>query len=65
VGDVVRLSNVHIKDPLVLSVGGKRKFFCQPGVVGKKMAVQITGKVDHEEVEEFEEIGVEGDELYE
>jgi flagellar motor switch protein FliM len=65
VGDVVRLSNVRINDPLMLNVGGKRKFFCQPGIVGRKMAVQITGKVDHEEVEEFEEIGVEGDELYE
>jgi flagellar motor switch protein FliM len=65
VGDVVRLSDVHIKDPIVLTVGSKRKFFCQPGKVGRKMAVQIIGKIDADDVEEFEEIDVEGDELYE
>jgi flagellar motor switch protein FliM len=65
VGDVVRLSNVRATDPIVLSVGSRKKFFCQPGRVGKKIAVQITGKIDQDEVEEFEELGVEGDELYE
>jgi flagellar motor switch protein FliM len=65
VGDVVRLSNVRITDSIVLTVGSKRKFFCQPGIVGKKMAVQITGKIDQDDVEEFEELGVEGDDIYE
>ena len=65
VGDVVRLSNIKVGDPLTLSVGNKKKFYCQPGVVGKKMAVQITGKIEDNESEEFEELSVEGDETYE
>ena len=65
VGDVVRLSNIKVGDPLTLSVGNKKKFYCQPGVVGKKMAVQITGKMEDNESEEFEELSVEGDETYE
>jgi len=65
VGDVVRLSTVRVGDPLSLSVGNKKKFYCQPGVVGKKMAVQIIGKIDDSENEDFEELSVEGDESYE
>ena len=65
VGDVVRLTDVKIGDPISLSVGNKKKFFCQPGVVGKKMAVQITGKVEDLDSDEFEELSVEGDETYE
>ena len=65
VGDVIRLSNIKVGDPLSLSVGNEKKFHCQPGVVGKKMAVQITGKVENVESDEFEELSVEGDETYE
>ena len=65
-GDVVRLSNVRVGDPLTLSVGNKKKFLCQPGVIGKRMAVQIIDKIVQEgETEEFEELSVEGDESYE
>ena len=62
VGDVVRLSNIKVGDPLLLSVGDKKKFYCQPGVVGKKMAVQITGKFEEDDADDFEELSVEGDE---
>ena len=65
VGDVIRLSNIKVGDPLSLSVGNEKKFYCQPGVVGKKMAVQITGKVENVESDEFEELSVEVDETYE
>ena len=65
VGDVVRLSTVRVGDPLSLSVGNKKKFYCQPGVVGNKMAVQIIEKIDDSETEDFEELSVEGDESYE
>ena len=65
VGDVVRLSTIKIGDPLSLSIGNRKKFYCQPGVVGKKMAVQITGKIEDVESDEFEELSVEGDETYE
>lgn len=64
-GDVVRLANVRVGDPLILSVGDKKKFYCQPGVVGKKMAVQVIGKINSDEEDEFEELSVEGEESYE
>ena len=65
VGDVIRLTNIRIGDPLTLSVGNKKKFYCQPGVVGKKMAVQITGKIEDIAADDFEELSVEGDDTYE
>ena len=64
-GDVVRLSNIRVGDPLTLSVGSKKKFYCQPGVVGKKMAVQVTGKLEDISADDFEELSVEGDDSYE
>jgi flagellar motor switch protein FliM len=65
VGDIVRLSNVRMGDPLSLSIGNKKKFICQAGVIGKKVGVQIIGKVEGDEVEEFEELSIEGEESYE
>lgn len=62
VGDIVRLSNTKVGDPLLLSVGNKKKFYCQPGVVGKKMAVQVTGKIEDVTADDFEELSVEGEE---
>ncbi|BDC95813.1 MULTISPECIES: flagellar motor switch protein FliM [Treponema] len=61
-GDVVRLSNTKVGDPLTLSVGNQRKFYCQPGIVGKKMAVQVISKIDQGDSDDFEELSVEGDE---
>jgi flagellar motor switch protein FliM len=61
VGDIVRLSNVKVGDPLSLSIGNRKKFLCQAGIVGKKMAVQIIGKLETEESDNFEELAVEGD----
>ena len=61
-GDIVRLSNTKVGDPLILSVGNKKKFYCQPGVVGKKMAVQVTGKLEDVAADDFEELSVEGEE---
>ena len=55
-GDVIRLANTKITDPLTLAVGSRKKFFCQPGVIGKKLAVQVIGKLEDEENEEFEEL---------
>jgi flagellar motor switch protein FliM len=55
VGDIISLHNVRVGDPFALNIGNKRKFLCRPGVIGKKMAVQITHKLEHVEQEEFEE----------
>jgi len=65
VGDVVRLSNVRVGDPFTLSVGSKKKFLCQAGVIGKKVAVQVLKKLADLEQEEFEELSVEGEDAYE
>ncbi len=56
VGDVVRLVNTKITDPLTLAIGNKKKFYCQPGVVGKKMAIQVISKIEEEDKDDFEEL---------
>jgi flagellar motor switch protein FliM len=60
-GDVIRLSNTRIGDPMVLKVGNKPKFTCRPGVVGNKLAVMILSKLEDISKEEFEELAVEGE----
>ena len=65
-GDIIRLSNVRVDDPLTLSVGNQKKFYCQPGVIGKRMVVQIVDKIIPEnDSNNFEELSVEGEESYE
>ncbi|MDA8408927.1 MAG: flagellar motor switch protein FliM [Treponema sp.] len=61
VGDVVRLHSVRVNDPMSLNVGTKKKFLCKPGVIGKKMAVQITKKLEDVGQDEFEELTSEGE----
>ncbi|MDR2501315.1 MAG: flagellar motor switch protein FliM [Treponema sp.] len=63
VGHVVRLADVRVGDPFILNIGNKKKYYCRPGVLGKKMAVQITRKAENFDPEEFEELISEGDEL--
>jgi flagellar motor switch protein FliM len=63
IGDTIQLYNTKIGDPYSLNVGNKRKFLCRPGVIGKKMAVQIIKKTAEVEQEEFEELTNEGDSL--
>jgi flagellar motor switch protein FliM len=62
VNDVIRLYNVRVGDPMTLNIGNKKKFLCRPGVIGKKMAVQIVKKMAEFEQEEFEELASEGEE---
>jgi flagellar motor switch protein FliM len=61
VGDVIRLYNTRVSDSMALNVGNKKKFLCRPGVVGKKMAVQITKKTEEIGQDEFEELTTEGE----
>jgi len=63
VGDVVRLYNTRIGDPYSLNIGNKKKFLCRPGVIGKKIAVQVLKKTAELEQEEFEELATEKEEL--
>jgi flagellar motor switch protein FliM len=60
-GDIVRLYNTRVSDPMTLNVGNRKKFEFRPGVVGKKMAVQITRKLEELGQDEFEEFVSEGD----
>jgi flagellar motor switch protein FliM len=61
VGDIINLYNVRVGDPYSLNVGNKKKFLCRPGVVGKKMAVQITKKLESIEREEFGDLDAEAE----
>lgn len=60
-GDVIRLSHVRTGDPMVLKIGNRKKFMCRPGVVGNKLAVQITEKLEEVTKSEFEELTAEGE----
>ena len=60
-GDVIRLSDVRTGDPMVLKIGNREKFMCRPGVVGNKLAVQITEKLEEVTKSEFEELTAEGE----
>jgi flagellar motor switch protein FliM len=55
-GDVICLYNTRVGDPYSLNIGNKRKFLCRPGVIGKKMAVQIIKKIAELEQEDIEGI---------
>lgn len=61
-GDIIRLQNTRVNDPMTLKIGNRPKFECRPGVVGSKVAVQITKKLEDIQQEEFEELSAEGEE---
>ena len=63
VGDIIRLYNTKTGDAYSLNIGNKKKFICRPGVIGRKMAVQIIKKVAELEREEFEELSTEGEDF--
>ena len=62
-GDIIQLYNTKIGDPYSLNVGNKKKFLCRPGVIGKKMAVQIIKKTAEVQQEEFDELTNDGEVL--
>ena len=55
-GDVIRLPNVRVNDPMSLNIGNRRKFLCRPGQIGNKLAVQIIKQLEEIEHEDFEEL---------
>lgn len=61
VGDVIRLSNVRVNDEMTLKIGNRPKFLCKPGIVGNKIAVQITRKLEDFTKDDFEELTEEGE----
>jgi len=61
-GDIIRLSNTRVNDPMVLMIGDRKKFLCRPGVIGNKLAVQVSKKLEEIAQEEFEELTAGGEE---
>ena len=59
VGDVIRLPNVRISDPMCLKIGNRPKFLSKPGQIGNRVAVQITRQLEDIEAEDFEELTAE------
>lgn len=47
-GDVVKLTETKITDPVILKIGNRKKFESRPGVSGSRMAIQITGLIEGE-----------------
>ena len=48
-----------------MSIGNKKKFKCQPGIVGNRVAVQILNKLEDVTEEDLEELTEEGEDYYE
>ncbi|MDR1302014.1 MAG: flagellar motor switch protein FliM [Treponema sp.] len=61
-GDVICLYDTKVGDPYSLNIGNKKKFLCRPGIIGKKMAVQVIKKVAEIKQEDFIEFASEGEE---
>lgn len=55
VGSIIRLPNVTSTTPLTVKVGDKNKFLGKPGLVGKKIAVQIIKELDVDIMGDIEE----------
>jgi len=61
VGDIikldVRIKNGKLLDPVILDVGGQKRFVAKPGRVGKKKAVKIIGVLTDEDEINFHGTG--------
>jgi len=42
-GDIIKLDKTKISSDMELKIGNRKKFFVRPGVVGNRVAVQVTG----------------------
>ncbi len=60
-GDIIRLQNGKITNDLLLKVGSAAKFNCRPGIVGKRVAVQVKEQIEQIKDDFFDEIA-EGEE---
>jgi flagellar motor switch protein FliM len=61
VGDTIKLYNSKISEDILLKVGNKSKFFCRPGVIGKRMAVQIKKQIEEVKEDIFDEVAEGGE----
>jgi flagellar motor switch protein FliM len=56
IGDYVRLDKVKISDNYTIKIGDKDKFACRPGVVGKRMAVQVVKVFEKKDLQKNENL---------
>ena len=61
-GDIIKLDSAKITKDLLLKVGNERKFYCRPGVVGKRVSVQVRGLFEQIPEDLFDEFAEGGDE---
>lgn len=62
VGDVIKLPNTKTTSDMTVKIGGRTKFRCKSGLVGNKIAVQITGVVEEVSDELLEDLSKGGEE---
>ncbi len=60
-GNVIRLPGVRTGDQMTLKMGNKPKFECRPGVIGTRLAVQVTRQIEGIDETEFDELISEGE----
>ncbi len=46
VGDVLKLPDTKVDSDMILTLGGRRKYKCRPGLVGNRVAVQIGDNIE-------------------
>ena len=61
-GDVIKLSDTKLTSDMMVKIGGRRKFTCRPGLLGTKLAVQVTGKIEEVSDELLEDLQKGGEE---
>lgn len=60
-GDIIKLPSTKVSDTLTLKVGNQPKFYCRPGVIGRRMAIQIEEPIEDVSKDVFDELS-EGEE---
>ena len=57
IGDVIRLADTKIDEPIILKIGEQPKYLCRPGRSGAKLCVQLIRKYENEQQQdEVEEL---------
>ncbi len=60
-GNVIRLPDARVGNPIILKLGNRPKFQCSPGIAGSRLAVQVIRQLEDIDVEELKDFTMEGD----
>lgn len=55
-GDVIKMANTKTTSEMTVKIGGREKYTCRPGLLGSKMAVQVTGIIEEVSDELLEDL---------